>query len=64
MSIEERPISYPELSKADELFATGNYTKVNPVLQLDDRELQPGPVAARARELYFDYAERTGGKRL
>ena len=64
MSIEERPITYPELSKADELFATGNYTKVNPVLQLDDRELQPGPVAARARELYFDYAERTGGKRL
>lgn len=64
MDVEERPINYPELSEADELFATGNYNKVNSVLKLDDRVLQPGPVAARARELYFDYAERTGGKRL
>ena len=63
INVEERQIIYPELSDADELFATGNYTKVNPVVQLDDRTLQPGPVAARARELYFDYAERTGSKR-
>lgn len=61
--VEERRITYDELSAADEVFATGNYTKINPVLQIDDRTLQTGPVAARARELYFAYAERTGGKR-
>jgi branched-chain amino acid aminotransferase len=63
MAVEERRIIYPELAGADELFATGNYTKVNPVIQLDNRLLQPGPVAVRARALYFDYAERTGRKR-
>jgi len=57
MTVEERRITYPELGEADEIFATGNYTKVNPVIRLDDRALQPGPVAARARALYFDYAE-------
>ena len=57
MTVEERRITYPELGEADEIFATGNYTKVNPVIRLDDRALQPGPVAARARALYFEYAE-------
>lgn len=64
MTVEERQIKFPELTEADELFATGNYTKVNPVLQLDERTLDPGPVAARARELYLDYARTTGAKRL
>lgn len=63
MAVEERRITYPELGEADEIFATGNYTKVNPVVRLDDRALQPGPVAARARALYFDYAERAGRRR-
>jgi branched-chain amino acid aminotransferase len=64
LAVEERPIKYAELATADEIFATGNYTKINPVLQLDDLAMAHGPVAARARELYFDYAERTGRKRL
>lgn len=64
VKVEERQIKYPELSDADELFATGNYTKIKPVIQLDDRTVQPGPVAARARELYFEYAEQTGRKRI
>ena len=63
MAVEERRIGYDELGAADELFATGNYTKINPVIQIDDRTLPPGPVAARAHDLYFAYAERTGGKR-
>jgi branched-chain amino acid aminotransferase len=63
LPVEERRITYDELSGADELFATGNYTKINPVVQIDDRPLKPGPVAARARDLYFAYAERAGGRR-
>ncbi len=40
----------------DEVFSTGNHSKVVPVTRIDDRHLQPGPVAKKARELYWDYA--------
>ncbi len=63
-TVQERTIGLPELMQADEIFATGNYTKIKSVTRLDDRRLQPGPVAARAIELYFDFAERHGAKRL
>jgi branched-chain amino acid aminotransferase len=29
---------------------------VSPVARLDDRDLQPGPVYRRARELYWEFA--------
>ncbi|MDX1743982.1 MAG: ATPase inhibitor subunit zeta [Ruegeria sp.] len=40
-----------DFEEADEIFATGNFSKVMPVTKFEDRDLQPGPVAARAREL-------------
>ncbi len=54
--VHERTISYDELAQADELFSTGNYAKVMPISRIDDRDLQPGPLYARARELYWDWA--------
>lgn len=63
LRVEERSIGYPELKAADELFATGNYSKVMPIARIDERELQPGPVAARARALYFAWAEREGARK-
>lgn len=63
MEVRERSIGYAEVTAADELFATGNYSKVMPVTRIDARELQPGPVAARARDLYFRFAEREGRRR-
>lgn len=63
VTVEERRITFPELREADEVFATGNYTKINPVVMIEDRELQRGPVTARARELYFSFAEREGRRR-
>jgi len=47
---------------ADEIFTSGNYSKVLPVTRLEQRELQAGPVAAKARDLYMDWAHATGGK--
>ncbi|WP_018698575.1 branched-chain amino acid aminotransferase [Amorphus coralli] len=41
---------------ADEIFTTGNYSKVAPVIRIGDRNLEAGPVAARARALYWDWA--------
>lgn len=56
-TVEERTVDYDEVLNADELFATGNYAKVLPCTQIEDKTLQPGPIATRARELYFGFAE-------
>lgn len=56
--VHERAISWQEVLEADEVFSTGNYGKVQPVVRLEDRHLQPGPVFHRARELYWDFAHR------
>ena len=44
---------------ADEIFSTGNHSKIVPVTRFEDRDLQPGPVARKARELYWDWAHST-----
>ena len=57
IDVVERAIAPAELEAADELFATGNYAKVTPCTRFGERELQPGPMFRRARELYFQFAE-------
>ncbi len=57
VEVHERAIAPGELASADELFATGNYAKVMPCTRYEERNLQPGPLYNRARELYFKYAE-------
>lgn len=52
----ERTLSIRDFREADEIFSTGNHSKIVPVTKLDDRDLQPGPIARKARELYWDYA--------
>lgn len=56
VEVQETTITPQDVRDADEVFNTGNYGKVVPVVKLEDRDLQPGPVARRARELYFEYA--------
>ncbi|MEX0693351.1 MAG: branched-chain amino acid aminotransferase [Rhodospirillales bacterium] len=56
-TVEERSIDFAEVQAADELFATGNYAKVRPCTRIETRTLQPGPVATRARALYFEFAK-------
>lgn len=60
VTVEERTITFPELDEADELFATGNATKVQPIVRYEDRDLQPGPIASQAQGLYRKYAEAHG----
>ncbi len=55
-AVHERVIRYPELLDADELFSTGNYAKVLPINRIDDRDMQPGPIYQRARDLYWEWA--------
>jgi branched-chain amino acid aminotransferase len=56
IEVQERTIRPAELEDADELFTTGNAGKVQPVNRYESRDLQPGPIAARAHDLYMAYA--------
>jgi len=55
-TVVETTLRYEDFQAADEIFTTGNYSKVVPVLRIDDRHLQAGPKAKKARELYWAYA--------
>ncbi len=59
VEVVERAISYEELANADELFSTGNYSKVIPCIALDDRAMPKGPIYQAARDLYFDFTDES-----
>jgi len=54
--VVEAVLRYPDFQNADEIFSTGNFAKVAPVIRIDDCSLQPGPFYRRARKLYWDFA--------
>ncbi len=54
--VHERVITTGELMEADEIFSCGNHGKVMSITKIVDRPLQPGPITAKARELYWAYA--------
>ncbi len=56
IKVFERTLTWRDFLEADEVFSTGNYGKVMPIIRVEDRELQPGPLYRRARELYWDWA--------
>ena len=56
VTVVEGTLRPDDFDAADEIFITGNYSKVMPVLKLDDREFQPGPFYRKARELYWAFA--------
>ncbi|BCH34032.1 aminotransferase [Mesorhizobium sp. L-8-10] len=62
MQTVERTLSVREFMEADEIFSTGNHSKVVPVTRIEQRILQPGPVARKARKLYWDWAHSSAGK--
>jgi branched-chain amino acid aminotransferase len=55
-TVIEKTLRYADFCTADEIFATGNYSKVVPITRIEDRVLQPGPRYTRARELYWAFA--------
>jgi branched-chain amino acid aminotransferase len=54
--VVEKALTVRDFLDADEIFSTGNHSKVVPVTRIEDRNLQPGPVAKQARDLYWDWA--------
>ncbi len=56
ISVEERTVTIRDLDDADEIFTTGNAGKVQPVSRYESRDLQPGPIARQAHELYMAFS--------
>ena len=52
----ETTLAYADLEQADEIFMAGNFGKVTPVANIDGRALPLGPIYARARALYWEFA--------
>jgi branched-chain amino acid aminotransferase len=56
LEVVEKALTVAEFHAADEVFSSGNYLKVSPITRFEDRHLQPGPVCAKARALYWEFA--------
>ena len=56
VSVVETVLCYGDFEGADEIFASGNASKVLPITRIGERALQPGPLYRKARELYWAYA--------
>jgi branched-chain amino acid aminotransferase len=56
VTVVEKSLRYEDFGTADEIFSTGNFAKVSPVIRIDDRQLAPGRFYTRARKLYWDFA--------
>ncbi|MBA3519477.1 MAG: branched-chain amino acid aminotransferase [Rhizobiales bacterium] len=56
VEVQETVLTMADFLDADEIFSTGNYSKVVPITRIEDRDLQPGPVHDKARRLYWEWA--------
>ena len=57
VEVIECTLDYRDIREANEVFSTGNYAKVTPLIKIGARDLQPGPFYRLARELYFNWAK-------
>ena len=55
-SVSETVLSFKDFEEADEVFMTGNMTKIMPVTAFEDKNYQVGSIAKLARELYWDWS--------
>jgi branched-chain amino acid aminotransferase len=56
VTVNETVLRYEDFESADEMFSTGNASKVLPITRIGERSLQPGPLYRKARELYWAFA--------
>lgn len=54
--VRETVLSFDDFREADEVFLSGNMSKVTPVTEFDGTHYQVGPVTRRVREMYWDWA--------
>jgi branched-chain amino acid aminotransferase len=54
--VHEVSLRVEDFREADEIFSSGNMSKVVPVIGFDDKAFDFGPMAKKARSLYWDWA--------
>ena len=57
MEVRETTLHVDDFLTADEVFTSGNYSKVMPITRIETIEKQPGPVFRKAREAYWAFAK-------
>lgn len=60
VEVREAVLSFEDFHNADEVFLTGNMSKITPVSAFDGTNYNVGPIAERARALYWDWAATAG----
>ena len=55
-NVVEKILRIEDFREADEIFSTGNYSKLAHITAFDGREFEYGPFAKKARELYWQWA--------
>ncbi|WP_114967071.1 branched-chain amino acid aminotransferase [Alkalilacustris brevis] len=56
IKVHETSLTVEDFRTSDEIFVTGNISRVMPVTRFENREMPPAPVSTRAREIYWDFA--------
>jgi branched-chain amino acid aminotransferase len=56
-NVFETVLSFQDFSEADEIFMSGNMTKITPITAFEDKNFQVGPVTKLTRELYWDWSK-------
>jgi len=56
VTVREAVLTLDDFRQADEVFLSGNMSKITPVTAFDDVRYPVGPIAMRARQLYWDWA--------
>lgn len=59
ITVHECVLSFSDVEQADEVFVSGNMTKIVPVTRVEETEYAIGPITRRARALYWDWAAST-----
>lgn len=59
VAVHETVLTFDDFRGADEVFLSGNMSKVTPVTAFEDQQYQVGPVTRKVREMYWDWAAST-----
>lgn len=60
VTVNEVSLRVEDFRCANEIFSTGNISKVVPVVAFDERQLAYGPITQKARALYWEWALSQG----
>jgi branched-chain amino acid aminotransferase len=60
IDVREAVLSFEDFHTADEVFLSGNMSKVTPVTAFDDTAYAVGPITQRVKQLYWEWAATAG----